>query len=199
MPRLGIQFGIPLTSNQARVVLLLNLVAFSTGVLVTHLHRGFSEVEKSILRSRNVTVAEGLDMFFCDLPYTSCLCPPSANKSSIPEQCITHTQLIISRISSLLTYLLEVCLIYKLFSLNGDYHRVVVYALWLVSLLAFIGITLCIFWSSCLHSYISYFGFATGTLLWLLTVSNGMLVHKRLYPHHYRRPVVVNSESQTDN
>ena len=182
MSHLRIQFGTSLTASHACMAFLLGALVFSSALLSAYSHILFGIVEKSILKSRNITVAKVPNIFFCDLHYTSCLCSPSTNESSISNDCITRVQLMISRISPLLSYLIQIWLIQKLFSLHGDLRRVIVYALWTVSLFTFIGLTICIHWSSCYHSYISFTIYITGILLWSLTMHNALVVRKRLFP-----------------
>ena len=152
---------------------LLGALVFFNALLGAYLHIIFGIVEKSILPSRSITVTNSPNIFFCDLPYTICLCSHSTEKTSILNDCINHVQLVISRISPLLSHLIQIFLIQKLFSLHGDRRRVIVCALWIASLFTFIGITICIHWSSCYHSYISYTICVIGTFCgyWQCTIS----------------------------
>ena len=133
MSNLEIQFGTSLTFRHAFAAFSLSALIFFSAFLGTYLHDSFGAMEKSILQSRNVSVTEGPNIFFCDLPYNQCLCSSTTNKLNALDDCITYAQLVTSRISPLISFLGQMYLIWKLFSLNGVQSRLIVYSLWIIS------------------------------------------------------------------
>ena len=197
MPHLRIQLGTKLNAYEACGPFYVGLLAFLISALNAYYHNVFGAVEKTILQSRNMTITEGNDFFFCDLRYTDCLCSLATNKSDSPLNCITHTQLIIARMLPLISFLGQVYLIQKLFSLHGDQRHVVIITLRIVSILVFIGITITIHWNSCYHAYISCIIYITSCPLWILSMRNAMIVHGHLDSLSKRKRVVLLSKPET--
>ena len=64
MSHLRIQIRTPMNGHHTRVTFVLGAVVFFSALLGVLLDNGFGVVEKSILQSRNISVAEGSDIFF---------------------------------------------------------------------------------------------------------------------------------------
>jgi hypothetical protein len=167
-----IQFG-PITNlDDACCTFLFGSVVFAITCFNTHLHSLFGDAEVSILRSRGLNVTRISPILYCDLPYDDCLCPVLLNKSNISENCIAYYQLVSSRILPLVSFFLQIYLVRKLFSLNADHRRVVIYALWIISIFTCIGMRICIYWSSCYQLYITLTLYLTYGILWVLCAHN---------------------------
>jgi len=164
-----IQFRTYSTLKHLGYIFGFSCIVYAISCFNTYLLRHFGETEKSILDSRGLNVTHFTALLYCELPYDDCLCPVLLNKSDNSEKCITYVQLIGSRILTLVSFILQIYLVRKLFSLNSDCSRVFIYALSIVSIFTFIGMTISIYWSSCYHVSITYTLLLTGTSLWLLS------------------------------
>lgn len=173
------------------------VLAFLISALNAYYHNAFGAVEKKILQSRNMSVTEGSDFFLCDLQYTDCLCPLSTNRSDSSLDCITHAQLIITRMLPLISFLGQVYVIQKLFSINGDQRHVVIFTLWTALILVFIGITIAIHWDSCYHAYISFIISLTCCPLWGLGMRNVVIVHEHFVSLSKRKRGILVSKPET--
>ena len=198
MPHLGIQLGTKLSLRHAWATFYLGGLVYVISAVGPIYHNVFGALEKKILQSHNISITEGSDIFFCDLPYTDCLCSLSRNKSDSSHNCIARAQLISARMSPLISFFGEIYLMQKLFSWNGNQRHVIIYASWMVSILIFIGITITIHWSSCYHAYISYTIFGISGLLWLLSMHTVVIVHRHFVSLYQCKQVVVDSKPETD-
>jgi len=90
----------------------------------------------------------------CGHSYDQCLCSNQLNNSSNLTDCVSHIELIASRISPSIIFILECFLVWKLFSFNANCSRVFVRILWILSILILVGITIGTYLKSCFHRYI---------------------------------------------
>lgn len=167
-----IQFGTITSVEDACYTFLFGCVVFAISFFNIHHQSQFADAEESILRLRGLNITHISPLLYCDLPYDDCLCPVLLNKSDNSEMCITDIELVGSRILPLVSFFLQICLVRKLFSLNADHRCVVIYAIWIVSIFTCIGMTICIYWSSCYHISITFTLLLTGSILWFLSLYN---------------------------
>jgi hypothetical protein len=194
-----IQFGTPLTSNHVVGTFVFGCVVFAIIYFNLHLQSLLAESEESIINSRGLNVTHSSPLFYCDLPYDDCLCSVLSNKSHTSEKCITHVQLVGSRILPFISFFAQICLIRELFSLSGDHRRVIIYALWIVSIFIYVGMTIGIYWSACYHLYITIALYLTGALLFLLSLHNLKIGTDRMKSISNRNQVIVSYRSITTN
>jgi len=138
-------------------------------------------------------------LFYCDLSYDDCLSPVLLNKSDTSKKCITNVQLVVSRILPLISFLLQIFLVRELFSLSGDHHHVVIYALWIASMIIFIGMIVTIYLSSFYHDYITIMLYWTGSLLILLSFHNMITGVERLPSSSHGNKIVVIHRSKRNH
>jgi hypothetical protein len=122
---------------------------------------------ESILRSPVTNVTSINEGFFCGIPYDDCLCSVQSKKNEFVKYCLTDNFLVGSRISILVSFVIQICLIRELFALSGKYARFFICVLWITSVFLFVIIANGIYRDSCFHRYISCFLYCTGALLFL--------------------------------
>jgi hypothetical protein len=174
-----IQFRTYSTLEHVACIFGFSCIVYAMSCFNTYFLRFFGEAEKSVLYSRGLNVTHFSPLLYCELPYDDCLCTVLFNKSDNSEKCITYVQLIGSRILPLVSFFLQIYLVRKLFSLNSDHPRVIIYTLSILSIFTFIGMTISIYWNSCYHVSITYTQLLTGTLLWLLSLYNLVSIAER--------------------
>jgi len=195
-----IQYGTTIWQPYHMVIaFVLGGVVVATSLFNEYLLSLFGESVKSILDSRKVNVTNKAPVFYCDLPYDNCLCSDLTNKSHTSEKCITNIQLVGSRILPLISFLLQIFLVRELFSLSGDHRRVIIYTLWIVSILIFIGMTISIYWSSCFQVHVSLILFLTGASLWILSWHNAMTNASRASAFFNLNQVIIADRSERTN
>ena len=107
--------------------------------------------------------------FNCGIPYDECLCSVQSTKNISLENCLTDRFLSGHRISLLLSFIVQVCYIREMFTFIGKYSRFIVRSLWIATVLIFAIIANGIYHrSSCFHSRLNTFLFATGEILFLV-------------------------------
>jgi hypothetical protein len=137
---------------------------------------------------------------FCrDLRYDEGLCPVLSNKTHTSEECIINDDLELSRIYSLISFLLQIFLVWEFFSLSGNHRCIIVYTLWIVAILTFIGMTISIYWNRCYHPYISLTLFLTGGTLCYLSFHNVIVDSDRMNSISNRNQVTIPHRSETTN
>jgi hypothetical protein len=194
-----IQFGTPLTSNHLYGTFFFGCVIVAIIWFNLHLQSLLAKSEKSIIKSRGLNVTHISSLLYCDLPYDDCLCSVLSNKSNISEKCITYVQLEGSRILPFISFFAQICLIRELFSLSGNYRRVIIYVLWIVSILIFVGIKIGIYWSACYHVYITAALYLTGASLCLLSFHNLTVGTDRMDSISNHNQVIVPHRSEATN
>jgi hypothetical protein len=192
-----IQFGTPLTTCHISRAFALGCVILAIISFNLYLQNLLAESEKSILHSRGLNVTHISPFLYCDLPYDDCLCSILSNKSHSSEKCITHIQLVGSRILPFISFFLQICLVRELFSLSGDHRRVIIYALWIVPLFIFVGMIIGIYWSACYHVYITTALYSIGGPLWFLSLLNLLITEDRMRSTSNRNQVIVHHRSET--
>jgi hypothetical protein len=194
-----IQFGTALTPFRTGNAFFWGCFIFALSWFNVYLQSLFGESEKATLLLRGLNVTNRSPIFYCDLPYEDCLCPVLLNKSDISQNCITHDELVVSRVLPLVSFLLQISLVRELFSLSADHRRIIICALWIASVFAYIGMIISISWSSCYHAYITSTLLLTGGSLWFLSLHNLMVNVDRQYPFSNRNQVIIAHRSETTN
>ncbi len=133
------------------------------------------ESQGAIINPRGLNVSRRSFYFYCGLPYNDCLCTVLLNSFNTSKTCITNVQLVGSHILPLISFLLQIYLVRALFSLYTAHRRVIIYALWIVSIFIFIIVTIGIYWSSCFQVSITLILYFTGALLWILSCHNQLI------------------------
>jgi hypothetical protein len=194
-----IKYGTTLTSYHMLRAFFLGCVVFAIVWFNLSLQNLLGESQESILRSRGLNVTHTSTILYCDLPYDDCLCSVLLNKSDTSQNCITYVQLVESRILPLVSFFLQIFLVRELFSLSADRHRVFIYALWIASIFTFIGMTICIYWSSCYHVYITVTMYWTGASLCFLSVYNVLVNGDRVPFSSNPNQIIIAHRSEKNN
>jgi hypothetical protein len=194
-----IQFGTPMTTAHVMGTITCSCVCFTLCSLNSYLQFTFGHSENAILHSRRLNVTHVPTLFCCHLRYDDCLCPVLSNKTHTSEKCITSDDLAPRRIYSLISFLLQIFLVWEFFSLSGNYRCVIICTLWIVAIFTFIGMTISIYWNSCYHPYILPPLLFTGGLLFFLSFHNMVVGSDRARSISNRNQVIVPHRSETTN
>ncbi len=189
-----IRFGTTTTGGCCLTI----LFTFFGGIvlLISHfLLQPSNKCHKSSVHSQisNLT-SSTVNNSFCRLHYEKCLCSILSNKTENSENCITNIELQFSRILPLVSFVLQICFLREVFTLDGNFNRKLIYIAWIASLFTFIGLAIAIYWSSCYHEFI------IGNLIWpwlpmsllaahnltLHNIREEALQHERFYARLYR-------------
>jgi hypothetical protein len=101
----------------------------------------------------------------CNISYDDCLYSALSNKSENSTKCIADVEAMTGHILPLVSYALQLYLIYELFSFTGKYSHILTDIFWIAALLVFIFIAIAVHGSSCLHRDTSYIILLTGMLI----------------------------------
>jgi hypothetical protein len=125
---------------------------------------------------------------YCDISYHNCLCSVVSTK-----YCLTDKQLKISRILPLVLFVLQVYLIRELLSLSGNHVSFLVHVLWVTSVLAFIGILVIVYRSSCYFDFVARSLCCTGyTLFFMISYAVDLYCRRKQSSHNNN--IIVNVE-----
>ena len=134
-----------------------NLVSLSyTGMLIgfklTTLDQEFLAARQSFFPvSSNNTTTTG-KYYRCEVPFDDCRCSMISNKSDTTMKCITDGQAISAHIMPLISYVIQLFIIYKCVSITGKYSRILTDLFWITTLLVFVVIGIAVHGSDCVHN-----------------------------------------------
>jgi hypothetical protein len=111
----------------------------------------------------------------CGRPYDECLCSNRLNNSSNLTNCVPYVELMASRISPSILFILESIVVWKLFSFNANCPHIIVRILWILSILISVGIAIGTYLKSCFHYNIFLVIQVPRMFLWPSTIYN---IHK---------------------
>jgi hypothetical protein len=194
-----IQFRTNTSLKDACYTFLFSCVVYAISFFNTHLQSLFGNAEESILSSRGLNVKHISPLLYCELPYDDCLCTVLLNKSDNSEKCFTDIQLMGSRILPIVSFFLQIYLVRKLISLNSNHCRVIIYTLSIVSIFTCIGMTICIFWSSCYHVSITFTLLLTSSILWILSFYNMLVSEERFRSCSHCNKIAADHSSKRNN
>jgi hypothetical protein len=178
-----IRFG---TINSGRSpALVLGFTAFLIGYWCMHFQMRRSWSHDLILEYYPSNVTSTIFNRHCGLPYDDYRCSVLSITPNISKFCLNDAQIASIRLLPLLSFALQVWLIYELFSLSEDCVRFFLYAIGVTSVFIFAGITIVTYHDTCAQPYITMFLFLTSGILF-------MLVIRDLQIHQDRRRVASN-------
>lgn len=131
---------------------------FQVGNCRTEMFSGFA---------RNNTTLNG-SLWQCTIPYEECRCSVISNKFNHTIKCITDTQVIIAHLLPLVSYALQLYMLYDLFSFIGKSSRFLRVLCWIIASLLFAFITIVAHDNTCLYYIISECLIYSGVLLYAL-------------------------------
>jgi hypothetical protein len=132
----------------------------------------------------NVTLAEY--RILCNIPYDEYHCSILSNKTSNSIRCIIDTEAMTAHILPLVSYVLQLYLIYELVSFTGKYSHILTDMFWIVALVIFIIIAIGVHGSSCFHSVTSVVICMIGMAMFGFVISL-MIFSGDLYSSNKRR------------
>lgn len=100
------------------------------------------------LSSTNMTA--NANFLKCNIAHEECRCSIISNKSHTTIECITDIQVMIAPILPLVSYVLQLYVIYKVFSFTGRYSHIFRDICWTIALFLFIIIAIGVRGSTCL-------------------------------------------------
>jgi hypothetical protein len=121
------------------------------------------------LSSTNMTA--NANFLKCNIAYEECRCSIISNKSHTTTECITDIQVMIAPISPLVSYVLQLYVIYKVFSFTGRYSHIFRDICWIIALFLFIIIAIGVMGSTCLFYNTTSALFLSGFSLFAITFS----------------------------
>lgn len=101
--------------------------------------------------SSNNTTTTTSSYYRCEVPFDDCRCSMRSNKSDTTIKCITDAQAITAHILPLISYVIQLFIIYKCVSITGEYSRILTDLFWITTLVVFVVIGIAVHGSSCAH------------------------------------------------
>ncbi len=123
-----------------------------------------------------------------NIPYDDCRCSVLSNQSNNSIKCVDDIQAMAAHILPLVSYLLQLYLIYELFSFTGNYSHILTDIFWIVALFVFVIIGIGVHGSSRLHSYTTSVICMTGMVTFGF-VTSLVIFSGRHYPSCQRRNI----------
>jgi hypothetical protein len=103
-----------------------------------------------LLSNSEITLADYRSL--CNIPYDECRCSVLSNKSNSSIKCITDNAAMTAHILPLVSYVLQLYIIYEVFSFSGNYSHIFTDIFWVVALVVFIIVAIGVHGSSCFYS-----------------------------------------------
>lgn len=100
-----------------------------------------------------------------NIPLENCRCSIWPNESNISSQCLTDVQVMAAHILPLVSYVLQLYLISKLFWFIGKYRHILTDIFWIVAIIIFIFIATAAHGSNCLRDSMSTIICLVGTFV----------------------------------
>lgn len=141
------------------------------------------------------------DKPYCYLSFEKCLCSNLSNKINSSYNCVTDVELECSHMLTLLSFVLQICLIRELFTLNADYKCKLLRIIWTILFYTFVGLVIAIYSNNCYHNYITLFFYITCLLLLFFQVhdlNDGKRRVRVSFNHPiytYTNPIRINGNS----
>jgi len=165
-----IRFGTT-DSKEARA-LFLGLFIFMVGLCCWYFQWLIRSSHDLILSSRLSNVTSTKVNQYCGLPYDDYRCSVLSITPNISQYCLNDAQITGARLLPLLLYVLELCVIHELFSLDENCIRFFLYALGITSVFTFSVIIILIYHNTCAQLYVTGFLFLMSGILFMLALRN---------------------------
>ena len=133
---------------------------------------------KTIFSLSSTNITPNNSSLQCNIPYEECRCSVISNKSNNAIECITDIQAMTAHISPLVSYVLQLYIIYELFLFKGKYSHILTNIFWVIVLFVFIIIAIAAHGSTCLYNNTSVTLTASGYLL--LVIAFGLYVRSNM-------------------
>jgi hypothetical protein len=163
-----IQYPLILESGpDACIVICIMILLLASGLIVSFNFR-IENCRRSIsfLSSNNMILNSSL--LQCNIPYEECRCSVISNKFNNTIECITDIQVITAPISPLVSYVMQLYIIYKLFSFTEKSSHILRDICWVIALFGSIIIAIGARGSTCLYYRTSEFLFHSGICLYAI-------------------------------
>ena len=130
----------------------LSYIGMLIGFKLTILGQQFLAARQSFfpLSSNNTTTTS--KYYRCEIPFDDCRCSMMSNKSDTTMKCITDGQAISAHIMPLISYVIQLFIIYRCVSITGKYSRILTDLFWIITLVVFVVIGIAVHGSGCAHN-----------------------------------------------
>jgi len=143
------------------------------------------QCHRSIFSLSKAKTIGNISLLQCNISYDECRCSATSNKFNNSKNCITNIQAMSGHILPPLSFVLQIYIIYKLFSLTGNLSRIQTNLFWFAALLVFMITAVTAQGNSCLHFYTSEIALYSDFLLFLVVYY--LVIHATWeYPSHTR-------------
>jgi len=115
----------------------------------------------------------------CNIPYEECRCSIISNKLKKSIECITNIQTMTAHILPVISCVLQLYLIYELFSVTGNYSHILRDIFWIIGLFIFIIIAIFTQGNTCLYFKTSDTLFTSGCFLSVIVC--WLFLHGEIY------------------
>jgi len=172
-----IRFGT--TDSRESRALVLGFVIFMIGFCCWYFQLLIGWSHGLILSSRPSNTTSAKVNRHCGLPYDDYRCSVLSITPNISQYCLNDAQITGARLLPLLLFVLELCVIHELFSLDENCIRFFLYALGITSVFTFSVIIILIYHNTCAQLYVTGFLFLMSGILFMLAVRNTEIHTKR--------------------
>jgi hypothetical protein len=147
-----------------------SLTIMLISVEIINLYDQIDNCRKIIFSLSSTNMTSNSSSLQCDIPYEECRCSVTSHKYSNAIQCITDIQAMAADISPLVLYLLQLYIIYVLFSFTGKYSHILTDIFWVIALFVFIIIAITVHGGTCLYYKTSWTLILSGHFLLVMAV-----------------------------
>jgi hypothetical protein len=162
-----IRFGTRDNGNSP--ALLFGFIAFLIGYACCHFQTHHKWTHDLIISSQLSNVTSTIFNLSCGLPYNDYRCSPLSTTPNISNYCLNDAEITSIRVVPLVSFVLQLGVIYELFTLVENRMRFFVHALGIISALTFAVLTVVFYHNSCAqHFTITSLLLTSGILLILL-------------------------------
>ena len=128
--------------------------------------------QASVYRFQMPNVSDVRFNTYCDTSYNDCRCTVALTK-----HCLSNTQIKVTRILPLVSFLLQLCLVRELFSLDGNYKDFFIFLLRITCVFTFITILVIVYQKPCYYNLLSTILRCSGLQLFLIFAFVIMFYH----------------------
>jgi hypothetical protein len=163
-----IRFGTP--DNGKSPAIILGLIAFLISYACCHFQTRLKWTHDLIISSRPSNATSTIFNRWCGLPYDDYRCSALSTTPNISQYCLKDVEITSIRLLPLVTFVLQLGVIYELFTLVENRMRFFVHALGMTSGLTFAVLTVLFYHNSCAQFFTTFFLFLTSGILFILNI-----------------------------
>lgn len=160
---------------------------------IVHFANQVDMCNQSVFSLSLIKILQNSSVLQCPISYDKCLCSVTSNRFNNSRDCINIVHEMIGRILPPLTFIMEIYIIYQLFSLTGTFSYVLRSLLWIIVFLVVAFITTVAYDNICLHLRIIYSVCLFAVILLVFTPC--LMMHNH-YAAVSRRPCTTSHPSK---